>query len=128
MTKRFRKSIPIGAFAGSLVLASAAATVAAVDVPRFVEETATSGVSHQYDGGWEFFVGGGVAAFDCNSDGRSDLFFAWRHDAFTTVWIVLFDTGDVDLMGQAEFDIAWRANESAREELGLGPVEKPKAK
>lgn len=28
---------------------------------------------HQYDGGWEHFVGGGLTAFDCNSDGRTDL-------------------------------------------------------
>jgi hypothetical protein len=29
--------------------------------------------THVYDGGWEFFVGGGVAAFDCNGDGLSEL-------------------------------------------------------
>ncbi|MCR8827785.1 CRTAC1 family protein [Pseudosulfitobacter koreensis] len=28
---------------------------------------------HQYDGGWEHFVGGGLAALDCNADGRTDL-------------------------------------------------------
>lgn len=28
---------------------------------------------HQYDGGWEHFVGGGLTAFDCNGDGRTDL-------------------------------------------------------
>ncbi|MBO9397359.1 CRTAC1 family protein [Shimia sp. R9_2] len=28
---------------------------------------------HSYDGGWEFFVGGGVAAFDCDGDGLSEL-------------------------------------------------------
>jgi hypothetical protein len=45
-------------------------------LPRFVEETARAGVSHVYSGGWEFTVGGGVAAFDCNDDGRPDLFIA----------------------------------------------------
>ncbi|MEM1273337.1 MAG: CRTAC1 family protein [Pseudomonadota bacterium] len=28
---------------------------------------------HVYDGGWEHFVGGGLAAFDCNGDGLPEL-------------------------------------------------------
>ncbi len=28
---------------------------------------------HQYTGGWEHFVGGGVSVFDCSDDGRPDL-------------------------------------------------------
>ncbi len=43
--------------------------------PRFVEET-SAGLSSVYDGGWEFYVGGGVAVFDCTGDGRPDLFLA----------------------------------------------------
>jgi hypothetical protein len=35
-----------------------------------------SGVDHVYSGDFEYFVGGGVAAFDCDDDGRSDLFVA----------------------------------------------------
>ncbi|MEM6616406.1 MAG: CRTAC1 family protein [Pseudomonadota bacterium] len=31
---------------------------------------------HVYDGGWEHFVGGGVAAFDCNDDDLPDLAMA----------------------------------------------------
>lgn len=31
---------------------------------------------HRYDGGWEHFVGGGVAVFDCNGDGLPDFFAA----------------------------------------------------
>jgi hypothetical protein len=41
-----------------------------------VEEAAAAGIDHRYSGGSQFFVGGGVAAFDCNDDGRADLFFA----------------------------------------------------
>jgi hypothetical protein len=52
------------------------ATVSAAPPPRFVDETATAGVDHTYDGGFDYFVGGGVAAFDCNGDGRDDLYFA----------------------------------------------------
>ena len=31
---------------------------------------------HVYSGGWEHYVGGGLAAFDCNSDGLPELFAA----------------------------------------------------
>lgn len=48
----------------------------AAEVPRFVEEAASAGVEHAYTGDFEFFVGGGVAAFDCDDDGRPDLYFA----------------------------------------------------
>lgn len=32
--------------------------------------------SHVYDGGWEHFVGGGVAGFDCSGDGLPELYAA----------------------------------------------------
>lgn len=76
MSARLPNTVSIGALAGVLALTAAAATATAVEIPRFVEETATSGVAHQYVGGWEFFVGGGVAVFDCNGDGRPDLYIA----------------------------------------------------
>ena len=45
-------------------------------VPTFVEETGESGIVSSYDGGWEYMVGGGVAAFDCSGDGFPELAFA----------------------------------------------------
>ena len=45
-------------------------------VPHFVDETASSGLDFTYDGPFVYAVGGGVAVFDCNGDGREDLYIA----------------------------------------------------
>ena len=37
-------------------------------------------MSHTYTGDWTYFVGGGVATFDCDADGDSDLFVAGGAD------------------------------------------------
>ncbi len=50
--------------------------ISAAPVPSFNEESAAAGLNHTYDGPWEYFVGGGVAIFDCNGDRRPDLFLA----------------------------------------------------
>jgi hypothetical protein len=51
------------------------------DVPLMHEEAVAAGIEHAYRGPWEYFVGGGAAAFDCNGDRLPDLFIAGGRDA-----------------------------------------------
>jgi len=43
---------------------------------QFSDHSDTLPLAHVYDGGWEHFVGGGVAVFDCNGDGYPDFLAA----------------------------------------------------
>jgi enediyne biosynthesis protein E4 len=45
-------------------------------IPKFLEETESSGLSSRYEGDYEFMVGGGVATFDCNSDDLPEVFLS----------------------------------------------------
>ncbi len=59
-----------------LACAGASAGPADPALPRFVEETATSGLTTAYQGDWQYMVGGGAAVFDCDGDDRLDLYIA----------------------------------------------------
>ena len=48
----------------------------ALPAPHYVDEAAAAGLDHAYDGEFLYFVGGGVAVFDCDGDGRQDLYLA----------------------------------------------------
>jgi hypothetical protein len=59
-----------------VALRPSATGTAAGSAPRFLDVTSASGVDHAYTGSFVYAVGGGVAVFDCNADGRPDLFVA----------------------------------------------------
>lgn len=44
--------------------------------PKFINRAKSMNVEHVYAGGWEHFVGGGIAVFDCNADGYPEIFLS----------------------------------------------------
>ena len=81
MTRRHRRLHAATALLALLAWSGSAAGIQAAggsdpQTPHFVEVAAAAGVAHAYTGGWTHYVGGGVAAFDCDRDSDPDLFFA----------------------------------------------------
>jgi hypothetical protein len=72
--KSFRRADSCGAASRLAAILLAGAAQAAE--PRFVARSGALGQPHVYAGGWEHFVGGGVAVMDCDADGFPDLFAA----------------------------------------------------
>ena len=82
---RGRAAVVAGALGSAAAIAAAAWVLGvarpaqpgpALAPPRYVDETATGGIAQTYDGPLPFFVGGGVAVFDCNGDGKPDIYVA----------------------------------------------------
>ena len=55
-------------------------------IPQFVDETASSGLSSDYKGDWQYMVGGGVSTFDCNGDGLPEMVLAGGENP-ASLWV-----------------------------------------
>jgi hypothetical protein len=87
------------AVSGALALAPAFAPgPAQAQSPAFVDRAAALPVEHVYDGGWEHFVGGGVAVLDCDASGLPDLFVAGGENP-ARVFVNLSEPGGDILFG-----------------------------
>jgi hypothetical protein len=62
--------------AGVVALATRFSGDDSLTVSILVDETRAAGIEHAYDGEYPFFVGGGVATFDCNDDAKPEMYFA----------------------------------------------------
>lgn len=69
------RKITFGLLAALLLAVPASAAEQPI-APKFTEETKTSGIDSIYTGEWQYMVGGGAAAFDCNGDGFEDILIA----------------------------------------------------
>jgi hypothetical protein len=64
-----------GVAIGLRVLAGGGASpTSALGPPHFVDDTPTAGLDLTYDGPLAYFTGGGIAVFDCDDDGRPDVY------------------------------------------------------
>ena len=82
MTRRL-VAVSVGALALAIVVITATQLEGgrtgasnALSPPHFIEEARAAGIDHRYDGDFNYYVGGGVAVFDCNDDGRQDIYLA----------------------------------------------------
>ncbi len=79
-TRWFAGGLAAGILGGAAVFLASTGLAAPASTapvpPRFVEETVASGIRQVYDGGFQFYVGGGVAVLDCDDDGLPDVYLA----------------------------------------------------
>lgn len=55
---------------------SSTPSLTALGTPRFQDVRSSAGLEHRYEGDFLYYVGGGVAAFDCDGDHRPELYLA----------------------------------------------------
>ena len=73
--------VVVGAAVLVPLLAATPGGASASPPPHYVEEASAAGVDQAYAGDFDYFVGGGVAVFDCDDDGLPDLYLPGGSDA-----------------------------------------------
>ena len=96
------------------LISSSLAQSALAELPQFIPVDVPN---HVYDGGWEHFVGGGVAVFDCNGDSKPDLVAAGG----TNLPILLRNTSRV--AGEVSFVAATPKNLDLKGTTGVYPID-----
>ncbi|MEJ6710544.1 MAG: CRTAC1 family protein [Amylibacter sp.] len=84
------------------------------DAPKFVPVEITP---HVYDGGWEHFVGGGVAVFDCDNDEMPEVFAAGGANSATLYRNDSSPGSEVSLVAQTPAGLALKSA------LGAYPID-----
>ncbi len=85
------------------VLVALTVALPAVADPLFEDSSAGLPVEHVYSGGWEHFVGGGVAVFDCNGDRRLDILAAGGEEP-TRLFVNQTDAGSALTFADGRFE------------------------
>jgi hypothetical protein len=62
--------------AGAFAFVQLQSSGGALGPPSFVDETSSAGIDQTYAGDATFDTGGGVAVFDCNGDGKPEIYMA----------------------------------------------------
>lgn len=101
----------------SLIYADERSTAFTGDIPKYEEQALQAGIKHRYEGGWEYFVGGGVSSFDCNGDRMPELYFAGGQNE-AALYINKSEPG-----GQLLFDKATGNGLSLKGVLGSYPID-----
>ena len=70
-------------------------------VPKFIDESASSGLDATYAGEWLFMVGGGVSSVDCNDDALPDLVMSGGEN-LASLWVNRSERGGALRFEQAE--------------------------
>jgi hypothetical protein len=98
--------VAVAVAAVALTRIHGATPTSAMGPPHFGDETATSGLSHTYDGNFDYATGGGVAVFDCNGDGKPDSYLAGvSNPAALAVLVTLPGSGFASTSSSSPFGV-----------------------